>query len=125
LNTRLWPLPLLACVIVGCMDVRGTPAELTPFSTESPLAVITVTTDLVVSPPGSLRRLIPRGSAWSLVGSLPQGDVYKPRDIVFMLDGANIHEAYLVLSDGKLAGYYLPAEHSYVSNSTPVNVPLQ
>jgi len=125
LKKRLWPLPLLACVIVGCMDVSGIPVELTPVSRESPAVVIKVATDVLVSPPDSFRSRIPGGSAWSLIGSLPQGDVYKPRDTVFMLDARNVHEAYLVLTGGKLAGYYLPAERTYISNSRLVDVPMQ
>jgi hypothetical protein len=59
------------------------------------------------------------------VGHIQQGDVYRPRDTVFSVEGTNVHEAYLVLSGEKLVGYYLPAEHSYVTQSRPIDVPTQ
>lgn len=51
---------------------------------------------------------------WSLVGTLPQGDVYKSRDQVLTVEGADVHEAYLVVSGDELVGFYLPVEHAFV-----------
>lgn len=59
-------------------------------------------------------RTLRRGTVWLNVGSVAAGDVYRPRDTVFSLEGTNVHEAYLVLSDGRLVGYFLPAENSFV-----------
>jgi hypothetical protein len=60
------------------------------------------------------RRTLKQGSRWTRIGRLPQGDVYKPSTDVFTVEGAHVHEAYLVVDGASsLAGFYLPAEKSY------------
>jgi hypothetical protein len=59
------------------------------------------------------RRSLKQGSRWTRIGHVPQGDVYKPSVDVFTVEGAHVHEAYLVVSGDSLAGFYLPAEKSY------------
>lgn len=59
------------------------------------------------------RRSLKQGSRWTRIGHVPQGDVYKPSVDVFTVEGAHVHEAYLVVSGDLLAGFYLPAEKSY------------
>jgi hypothetical protein len=51
-------------------------------------------------------------TSWSLVGSLPQGEVYKSRDQVLTVEGADVAEAYLVVAGDELVGFYLPVEHA-------------
>jgi len=60
-------------------------------------------------------RTLKPGSYWRQIGSVPQGAVYKPCLDVFTIEGAHIHEAYLVVDSGMLVGFYLPAERSYVN----------
>ena len=60
-------------------------------------------------------RTLKVGSHWRQIGSVPQGAVYKPYLDVFTIEGAHIHEAYLVVESAMLVGFYLPAERSYVS----------
>jgi hypothetical protein len=64
------------------------------------------------------------GTTWQLVGSIPEGDVYKPLDQILTLEGADVHEAYIVISDSLLAGFYLPVEKSFspVSRRMPLNL---
>lgn len=52
-------------------------------------------------------------TTWVLVGTLPEGEVYKPRDQVLTVEGADVHEAYLVLAGDELVGFYLPVEHAF------------
>ena len=56
-----------------------------------------------------------------MVGNLPQEQVLKPIDAVFTIEGRQIHEAYLVVADDHLVGFYLPGEaHSRLwSNPFP------
>ena len=53
------------------------------------------------------------GTRWALAGEVSHGRVYRSRDSVFFLQGANSHEAYLVIKDNKLVGFYLPGEKSW------------
>ena len=52
----------------------------------------------------------PANRVWQYMGSLPEGAVYKPVNAVFTVEAKHVHEAYLVLRDTQLVGYYLPVE---------------
>ncbi|MEO7497089.1 MAG: hypothetical protein ABIT83_04285 [Massilia sp.] len=58
-------------------------------------------------------RILKQGSRWTVVGQLSQGTVYRPYHDVFTLEGANTHEAYLVVANDVLVGFYLPAEAGF------------
>ncbi len=47
------------------------------------------------------------------VSPISYGDVYKTNDQILTVEGSNIYEAYIVVSSGKLVGFYLPVEQSY------------
>jgi hypothetical protein len=53
------------------------------------------------------------GTSWELVGRVPDGEVYRTRDQIVTVEGEHIHEAYLVVSDGTLVGFYLPVERAF------------
>jgi hypothetical protein len=59
------------------------------------------------------RRPIGRGSVWTRIGRSDKGDVFKPVDRVFTVEGAQIHEAYLVLDGDRVIGFYLPVERAF------------
>ncbi len=69
-------------------------------------------------------RTLPDKSAWKPVGQLPQGTVYRPVGTIFTIEGRQVHEAYLVIRDQKLVGFYLPGEQNYspLSNAVPLNL---
>lgn len=67
---------------------------------------------------GYTTRLQP-GTRWVQVGRLEQGDVFKTADQIVTVEASNIHEAYLVIKDGAVTGFYLPVERTF----TPVNPP--
>ena len=48
-----------------------------------------------------------------VAGTAEQGNVYRPVGDVFTVEGAHIHEGWLVVRDGILVGFYLPAERGY------------
>ncbi len=58
-------------------------------------------------------RTLMQGSQWTRVGQVPQGDVLRPYKHVLTVEGSHIHEAWLVVKDGKLVGFYLPAEGAF------------
>jgi hypothetical protein len=53
------------------------------------------------------------GTRWDYVGDVSYGKVYRSKDTVFFLRGANTHEAYLVIKDNKLLGFYLPGDKAW------------
>lgn len=62
---------------------------------------------------GYLRQLA-LGSRWTQVGTLSQGHVYRIVGGAFTVEGANVHEAWLVIAGGELVGFYLPVEKAFV-----------
>jgi len=50
---------------------------------------------------------------WQLVGTVTQGEVYRTKDQVVTLEGAHIHEGYIVVNQGPLVGFYLPVERTF------------
>jgi hypothetical protein len=103
---------LFALGIGGCaLEVQRSPVEFLPAA--EPQAVLRVREPVTVRLPTGYSRLVKAGSKWRLVGRTPYGDVYQPVDDVFTIEGANTHEAYLVLAAGHLVGFYLVAEGAY------------
>lgn len=58
-------------------------------------------------------RKLKQGTKWNYIGMISYGDVYKTNDQILTVEASNIYEAYIVVSSGKLVGFYLPAEQSY------------
>ena len=74
--------------------------------------------------PGYSRKL-KQGTTWNYVGTVMYGDVYKTNDQILTVEGSNIYEAYIVVSNDKLVGFYLPAEESYSPLSKPKELQLK
>lgn len=62
-------------------------------------------------------RTLRAGTHWDLFGTIDRGEVYRSRDQVLTVEGFNVHEAYLVVKDESLVGFYLPVEKTF----TPVS----
>lgn len=73
-------------------------------------------------PDGLSMRALERGSTWVMVGSIPQGRVYRPVNKVLMIKSGNAHEAYLVIADNLLIGAYLPVEQVLIQAGSPVSL---
>ena len=58
-------------------------------------------------------RTLKAGTTWNLVGKTEYGDVYRTKDQILTVEGSNIYEAFIVVSDGYLVGFYLPAEQTF------------
>lgn len=69
------------------------------------------------------QRMLPAGSRWQAVGLLPEGVVYRPRDIVFAIEGRQVHEAYMVVRSSAVQGFYLPAEGNFSPLTPPIPLP--
>jgi hypothetical protein len=64
-------------------------------------------------------RTLKKETRWDYVGHLSYGDVFKTKDQILTVEGSNIYEAYIVVSEGKLVGFYLPVEDSYCPLGAP------
>lgn len=70
-------------------------------------------------------KVLKRGSHWRSVGTIPAGEVYRPVDAVFTYPAKWQHEAYLVISDGSLVGFYFPVERVYVEQKPSQVLPMR
>lgn len=105
-------LPVALLAIACANEVVRTPTSLSPpASTDR--SRIEISEEAVIEPSGGYRRLLPRGSVWEGRGRVPEGAVYRRMDGIFTVEGAHIHEAYLVLAGDQLVGFYLPVEQAY------------
>jgi predicted acetyltransferase len=57
-------------------------------------------------------------------GRSQEGQVYKPVDGVFTVEGAQVHEAHLVLEGDRLVGFYLPVERAFSPSRDDSNLRL-
>ncbi|OZI19557.1 hypothetical protein CAL26_18270 [Bordetella genomosp. 9] len=118
-------LPLVLLALAGCAaNVLSSPASLSPAPELSSSPVLVAREEADITLPTQYTRRIPMHSRWRLVGHLPEGDVYRPVDTVFTIEGRQVHEAYLVVSGGNLVGFYLPGEKRYsaLNSRIPLNL---
>jgi hypothetical protein len=102
----------LALVLAACApEVVRQPTQLVPVTASPGTLEILQEASISVGP--GYRRVIPRGSVWTRVGRSAEGDVFKPVDRVFTVEGTHIHEAYLVLDGDRVVGFYLPVERAF------------
>ena len=114
----------VAAITTGCAsDIIRSPAFLSPA--EPPHArQIEIAAETSTRPSSGYSRVLPVGSIWQLRGTLPQGAVYRRADGIFTVEGAHVHEAYIVVSGDQLVGFYLPVEQAY-SPAQPVLLKLK
>jgi hypothetical protein len=112
---------LVVALAAGCAaEVVRQPTTLTPLATGAERPQRELAEEAVVPVSSNYSRVLPRGSRWQLVGTVPQGGVYRRADGIFTVEGAHVHEAYLVIAGEKLVGFYLPVEKSYAPASPVV-----
>jgi len=111
---------LLSTLAAACAsEVVRQPATLTPAAAGAERRELQMAQDSEVSVSATYSRVLPAGSRWQFVGELPQGAVYRRVDGIFTVEGAHVHEAYLVIAGEKLVGFYLPVESSFAP-TTPI-----
>lgn len=81
--------------------------------------------ELKVSLGTGYSRVLKKGTKWHPVGVIPSGDVYRTNDQVLTVEASNIHEAYIVVSAGKLVGFYLPVEGTFSPISDPRDLEMK
>ena len=118
---RVVVVSVLALWAVGCAfdlsHVKQTPAALaTAPSGGSRWRLVS---DANISIGTGYATRLKAGTQWEQVGRLAQGDVFKTHDQILTVEASNIHEAYLVVRDKMVTGFYLPVERTF----TPVNPP--
>ena len=114
-----------------CVAVTGLSA-CAPMVSTAPATLatdsVTVPSRIQLKSPTEIRletgytRTLAAGSNWQRVGTLSQGTVYRPVGTIFTIEGRQVHEAYLVITNQRLVGFYLPGEQAYSPLSTAVSI---
>ena len=117
--------------VVVIAYVAACASEVERFSTRfSPAArnnssFLIIEKEVNVTPSTGYIRTLKAGSKWKYVGQIPEGAVYKVEDDVFMLEGKHMREAYCVVSQDRLVGFFLPVETAFVPLSPSVSLPAK
>ena len=82
----------------------------------------TLGTDTTVDLGTGYSRTLNAGTRWTPVGRVSEGEVFRTSDQVLTVEGSNIHEAYAVLQNDTLVGFYLPVRKTF--SPVPSGVPL-
>ena len=69
-------------------------------------------------------RKLNKETEWHYVNTISQGDIFKTNDQVLTVEGSNIFEAFIVVSEKKLVGFFLPVEETYYPLSTAKSLPI-
>ena len=118
---RVLGLPLIACCLLSACAV---PVQQLKLDQPIILAAgknFVLANDARCSIGTGYSRVLRLGTRWQLFGVLAQGEVYRSPDQTLTVEGYNVHEAYLVVKDSTLVGFYLPVEKTF----TPVSKPVQ
>jgi hypothetical protein len=130
MDSRLTRHPLLALLICGvlfvlgpvaCADLQVTPAPLTKSDTADRYRL-----DQTVKGESSAgyTTTLASGSEWIIIGSIAEGDVYRPLSTSIAARAYDDSEAYLVVRVGNWVGFWLPVEEAYTPLKRPVPIPL-
>jgi hypothetical protein len=70
-------------------------------------------------------RTINAGTQFVEFGFIKQGKVLKPTNTVLTVEGAHMHEAYPVIDNDRVVGFYLPVEKAYSPLSQAIILSIQ
>jgi hypothetical protein len=126
---RIFALLILVVVTTsGCpfnlADVRFLPTEMQASAKSERTFALAKEVEISQLPCGYSRTLR-NGTRWDLVGELPKGAIYRSKDQSLTLECSNVYEAYLVIEEDSLVGFYLPVEKGFVRVSDPIRLPIK
>ncbi|MBS0320732.1 MAG: hypothetical protein JSR18_09340 [Proteobacteria bacterium] len=105
----------LCLLLSGCaFDLAHVPQQPTTIVADSQVhAPIMLRQDADLRLAYGYTRKLRAGSHWTYVLRITQGDVYRSPDQVLTVEASNIHEAYIVVRDAVVVGFYLPVEKTF------------
>ena len=113
---------LLASVLTACaLPVRQDSLP-TPIELASGKGFL-LTADATCRINTGYHRTLRSGTHWRLYGTIAPGAVYRSSEQTLTVEGFNINEAFPVVKDDALVGFYLPVEKTFTPVTSPV--PLQ
>jgi hypothetical protein len=119
-NVLVWGIIFLNGCAFDLTRVDYSPVEITDVGScnES----FSIERSIEVSLGTGYSRTLKAGTRWECVGRIQAGSVFESKDQLLTVEASNIHEAYIVLSVGKLVGFYLPGKNGYFGLAKPVEL---
>ena len=117
-------LPMVLAVFGCASEVTRHPADLSR-ARQPPDKLFVASQTVPVRLDSGYDRSIRAGTEFVDAGGIAQGDILKPTNANFTVEGAHMHEAYLVVHMVLLVGFYLPVEKAFSPLSIPVALPLE
>jgi hypothetical protein len=106
---------LSACLYACAVPVKQVHLEqpITPRTGDS----FTLASDQSCSYGTGYSRKLRGGTHWNVIGDIQQGAVYRSKDQLLTVEGFDVHEAYIVVKNNYLEGFYLPVEKTFTPAS--------
>ena len=104
---------ILALSLTACAAVKHSQARLQPLAVSAQPALRVLAQDTRLTFDTGYTRTLKAGSSWRAAGAVDQGEVYRPVGDVFTVEGAHIHEAWLVVQKPS------PAPKSATNSASP------
>jgi hypothetical protein len=114
-------------VIPGCRfpltSVKQQPVTLSASDMSMPAWVLQQNIDVPLKSWSTTH--LNKDTTWQYVGHIEKGDVYKTKDQIVTVEGPNVYEAYIVIFDGSLVGFYLPVEKAFSPIKAAIKLPMK
>jgi len=108
-------LSVVLMIVSGCafdvIKVEQVPASL--LSPQTCVDSFTLAKNIDINLGGGYSRTLRKGTAWNCIGRIKQGNVYKTTDQILTVEASNVYEANIVVTSGKLVGFYLFVEGTF------------
>ena len=110
--------------LAGCMSLSVRPTTYTPVPSAAAVQPLRLAKAVAAPLTNDATVVLAEGSQWLPAGSIPQGMVYRKLGGTLMIDAKRLREAYPVVADNKLVGFYFPGETSFtpVTYATTLNL---
>ena len=108
----------------GCatdLSRHGEPVQIERRTTQTPRFHLIERIHLRLTK-GRLKKPLEEGSEWKSVGVIPQGTVYRPVGDVMQAYTGHSYEAWLVVSENRAVGIFLPVEDVFIGAQPPRDV---
>jgi len=123
-RVRVSLLAALLCLgAAGCaFDVSRLQKTPTRFEAEQAGAEWILNEDVTIWLGTGFPTKLRKNTHWSMVGKVPEGDVFRTHDQLVTAEASNIYEAWPVMQADLLVGFYLPVEHAFAAARPPVQL---
>jgi len=117
---------LSGILVLGCaFDLAHVKYTTTTLqSIQEPGHTLVLTDEVSLAETPCYSRSLRKATRWDQVGTIQEGEVFRSKDQVLTLECSNVHEAYMVISQDTLVGFFLPVERGFVPYSPAVLLPI-